>query len=407
MDRHELYLHHTHRDITIRCGPHRATVSARILRAYLPLAPHSLSRRTHQLDLDGYIAACAPVRHGILRASRMTRILADLADILAAASSTPADPDPDLDDPVAPALADALARAMLADRSAPPVGGGGVLFSRTLASFAALADVSRAFQARRVGAVLAGFFARHGERVVEAEAPQAVLVWGWAVGVARMGEAERAACVRVVVAARPDVVGGGPRWEGLMGRLPGIDAFWEAVEREVGGGGGKYGGGLGGRGWSGLGLEGRERRRLLEDAAAAGMYMHEHRERRVVRAGGGRPMGLDTYHRARRLVDEDDLVVPWKPLGSAGLRGYGGGSGVRDALDSIKHDQRDLRHDVRDMKDGLEELIEKVDKLGRKDRERERRSGMEGRDRDIVDFCDRWPEEYESEWISEWWDDSY
>ncbi|EOD43307.1 hypothetical protein UCRNP2_9984 [Neofusicoccum parvum UCRNP2] len=293
MDRHELYLHHTHRDITIRCGPHRATVSARILRAYLPLAPHSLSRRTHQLDLDGYIAASAPVRHGILRASRMTRILADLADILAAASSaTPTDPDPDLDDPVAPALADALARAMLADRSAPPVGGGGVLFSRTLASFAALADVSRAFQARRVGAVLAGFFARHGERVVEAEAPQAVLVWGWAVGVARMGEAERAACVRVVVAARPDVVGGGP-------------------------------------------------------------------------------------------------------------------SGVRDALDSIKHDQRDLRHDVRDMKDGLEELIEKVDKLGRKDRERERRSGMEGRDRDIVDFCDRWPEEYESEWISEWWDDSY
>lgn len=386
MDRDvELGLHHTHRDITLRCGStHRATLPALLLRTYLPAYPSHLNRR-HQLDLAAtYIPASPLTTHNLLRASKITAACAAL--IAALDASTPSTADA--------LLADLLARAQLEDRRAH-ASGAGVRHPRTLTTFLVLADLSRAFRSRKLGGVCVAFFARHGQRVLgdgggddeEAEEhPQAVVLWAWALGVVvRAGEAEREACVREVVAARPDVLGVGSRYERFVRRgLPGGDALWEVVER------------VGER--ERMGPGGGWRRRVLDDGGVE--YLHEHRERRLVRAGrAGKPLGLETYHRSHRHVDPDEMLA-WKPE----MRGYGGigGSGLRGALGSIKDDQRELRHDVHDLRDELDELAERVEKMGRHDRDRRPRDRLNWRERDIVDL----PDEYE-ESVSEWWDDYY
>lgn len=419
MDHHDqLTLVHTHRDILIRLAgsPHHATLPALTIRTYLPAAAaaaatssphrHFARRGHHTLDLDAYITASTPVRHNLLRPSKTLRVLRDLVDILAETSHSHAPPPfslGDPTDPAAPLLTDALARAQLEDRRAGAAAGTRCPFPRTLATFVVLADVSRTFASRRIGAVLASFFLAHcgGERVLGGPGgEQAVLLWAWAVVVARMRESERAACLGEIVRARPDVVGrrGFAAWVGAVVPDGGevVEAVGRAVERE------------------GVGLR-RAWGDEEGDGDAGGVYLHERRERRVVRgagAGVGRPLDLETYHRARRLVEPEDLV-PWKVAGSpALLRGYGGGGGGgggggRSALDSIRNDQRELRFDMHDVRDELDELAQQIDKLGRRDRDVGRRGRMAWRDRDVVDSSERWPEKYESEWISEWWDDCY
>lgn len=592
--RPELTLHHPHRDVTVLCGTRRAAVSARLIRAYLPAAllPSSaLLNRRHQLDLDDYIASSAAVRHGLLRPSKMQRVCQELVDILADASdhhhhhhhpvgvygnSAAAGVATATADPVPAALTDALARAQLEDRRSAGGGGGGgsggVRHPRTLAAFLALADISRAFGSRRVGAVLATFFARHGARIVgssspshsspfsppsssssssstissedfdnayhhhhhhhgdaastsTSEHPHAVLLWAWSLTIARMPVAadsviaaaaadlnddvaadvdvdaefiaapdRRAACLRQLLRARPDVLLSGRYDAFAAAALPAGDAeeVWEGVERAaaamaamaatergrgggmgpppVGGLGGWWGWrGGGGGGWDGRGRRIREKERdlerhrrallLMDDDAAAGggggggggMYVHEHRERRVVRRsagltggedgfgddGGMSPLGLKTtYHRGhhhRQLSDPlDDDRIAWTPPPPPPPRGYGvgvriggGGGGerrLRGALDSIKNDQRELRMDVHDVKDELDELAEQINKLGRR-QDRGRlllRKGRvvaaaaadwhDERDHVVQDCCcgERLPEEQrETEWFSEWWDDTY
>ncbi|KAL1621233.1 hypothetical protein SLS54_005728 [Diplodia seriata] len=509
MDRHELTLHHSHRDVTILCGTRRAAISARLVRAYLPAAllassssssPTPLLNRRNQLDLDDHIAGCAPVRAGMLRPAKMQRICQEFVDILADASdgsisSSSNGTTTAAADAVSAALMDALARAQLEDRrTAGRVdaaghrgGGGGVRHPRTLSTFIALADLSRTFGSRRLGAVLSAFFARHGERIVGTcadpfsdddddgdgegagldlegydrydrygggggrghgddglEHPHAVLLWAWSLAVARMasGDADRRACLRDLLRARPDVLLSG-RYDGFTAAaLPDGDAeeLWMAVERAMEREGGRRGGGGGlwpplgwqqqqqqqRRGFEGF-FEGRGRKREMDRdlqerrraaAGGAGVYMHEHRERRVVRSsgldGGDRrpppPLGLETYnHCAHRHIDPlDDRINAWKhrPRGY-GVGVVGGAAGrLRGTLDSIRTDQRELRLDVHDVKDELDELVEQVNKLGRRDGMRWRKGRA---DRDLADCCCErgLPEEHESEWVSEWWDDSY
>ncbi|KAH7052051.1 hypothetical protein B0J12DRAFT_739629 [Macrophomina phaseolina] len=419
MDHTALSLHHTHRDTTVSCGPlHRATLPALILRTYLPTYILHLNRR-HQLDLAAtYIPTSPLTTHNLLRATKITTSCHDLIDALSDASQSSAFPSSSSSSSYSSAdshLTDLLARAQLSDRQtrafAPSASG--VHHPRTLSTFLVLADLSRAFRSRRLGAVLTSFFARHGARILgsaatehahAAEHPRAVVLWAWALGVlVRTGsEAEREACVREVVRRRPDVLGPGSVYEGFVrGSLPGGDGLWDVIER-IGEREGV------GRGWRGM------RRVLLEDGDGYGdedggglEYLHEHRERRFVRTGvgvsgngGGRPLGIETYRRSRRLVEPEELV-PCRPE----MRRYSeiNGSGLRGALCSIKDEQRDLRHDVHDLRDELEELTERVEKLGGRDWNKGRRSGFPWRERDVVDV----PEEYDEEFFSEWWDDFY